>query len=218
MKRVERNKAVALRSTGMSIREIAKDLDVAKASVSVWVREIKLTNKQKQKITAKGVSVEVVERRRTTRLLRTEKRRDFVMQSAANMLGKLTKRDLWIAGTALYWGEGSKTNKGAARVANSDPAVIALMMRYFRVVCGVSEAKFRGHVHTFSHLNADRAEQYWSEVSGIPRSQFYKTYVKSSVASKNKKDSLPYGTFDIYVNDTKLFLTIMGWIKKLSSA
>ena len=31
----------------------------------------------------------------------------------------------------------------------------------------------------------------------------------------DKKDSLPYGTFQIYVHDIRLFTILMGWIGKL---
>jgi hypothetical protein len=103
-----------------------------------------------------------------------------------------------------------------ARIANSDPGIIRIMMRFFREICLVPEKKFRGSIHTYSHLNAQAAEQYWSKVSGIPRSQFYKTYCKPSIASKSKMDSLPYGTFEIYVCDTVLFYQIKGWIEGLN--
>jgi hypothetical protein len=89
------------------------------------------------------------------------------------------------------------------------------MMRFFKEVCKVPDEKFRGHVHTFSHLNAETAEKYWSEISGIPINQFYKTYSKPSIASLHKKDNLPYGTFQIYVCKTEIFLRIMGWIAGL---
>ena len=79
----------------------------------------------------------------------------------------------------------------------------------------VEDKKFRGHIHIHSHLDVKKAEQYWSRVSTIPRSQFYKTYTKPSIASKGKKDNLPYGTFDIYVNNTKLFLQIIAQIEKI---
>ncbi len=114
----------------------------------------------------------------------------------------------------LYLAEGGKT-KRITRIANSDPAVIQIMMRFFREICGVAESKFQGHIHTFTHADIKKTEKYWSEITGISRKQFYKTYTKPSVASLQKRQTLPYGTFDIYVCDTKLFLTIMGWIEKI---
>ena len=36
-----------------------------------------------------------------------------------------------------------------------------------------------------------KTEKYWSKVSGIPRNQFFKTYVKPSSASLHKRNTLP---------------------------
>lgn len=197
------------------MNEIVRELKVSKASVSLWVRDILLTPSQREKLTARGFSVDVVEKRRITRIARTHQARVVLMKKAGEDLQSLPPRDLWLVGIALYWGEGGKTHRGMARISNSDPAIVQIMMRFFREICSVPEGKFRGHIHTFSHLNAQKAEKYWSQISGIPRRQFYKTYVKKSVASKNKRDTLPYGTFQIYVCDTKLFFKIIGWIERI---
>jgi len=102
-----------------------------------------------------------------------------------------------------------------AKLANSDPEIIKIMMRFFREICNVPENKFNGHIHTFAHANINKTEKYWSKITRIPKKQFYKTYIKPSSASLQKRNTLPFGTFDIYVCDTKLFLTIIGWIEKI---
>ena len=215
MKLDEKKKAIQMREQGESIKVIAHKIGVAVSSVSLWVRDIQLTSGQRERLTLRGYSVDAIEKRRLVRIGRTRQRRQDLMDTAGKMIRNISRRDLWLIGVALYWGEGGKAYHGAARISNSDPAVIQIMMRFFREVCKVPQEKFNGHVHTFSHLNAAAAEQYWSSISGIPRSKFYKTYSKPSVASKHKKDSLPYGTFQIYVNDTKLFFTIIGWIERI---
>ena len=214
MKRAERDKAIVLRKGGVSMREIARTLNVSKASVSFWVRDIPLTSAQRQRLTLNGYSVDAVEKRRQRRLENTRLQRVAIMQEAAKNLGTLSDRALWLIGIALYWGEGGKT-KTAVRLSNSDPGVIKVMMKFFRIICDVPEEKFRGHVHTFSHLNVESAERYWSKISNIPRRQFYKTYSKPSIASKNKRNTLPYGTFQIYVHDTRLYFKMMGWIERM---
>lgn len=216
MKRIEKDQARSLRKKGHSMNEIASLLSVSKASVSLWVGDIPLSEGQRGKLNARGFSVDAIEKRRINRIENTRQKHRRIIDSAKERIPALTRNQLFLVGVALYWGEGGKTAKGMARIANADPAVIKFMMRFFREMCEVSEERFRGHVHTFSHLNAKRAEEYWSEVSGIPVKQFYKTYSKPSIASKGKKDSLPFGTFQIYVCDTELFLRIMGWIERLS--
>lgn len=216
MKKEEQNHARLLRMSGMSLNDIVREVGVSKASVSLWVRDIILSDQQKKKLSTHGRSIESVEKRRVNRINNTLKRHRVIIDVAKENIPTLSKHELLLVGAALYWGEGGKTNTGMARISNADPKVIQFMMRFFKEICGVPPKKFRGHVHTFSHLNAESAERYWSRISGIPRQQFYKTYSKPSIASKGKKDSLPYGTFQIYVCDTTIFLTIKGWIEKLS--
>lgn len=217
MKTEEKKKAITLRESGLSLNEIVRDLKVAKSSVSLWVRDVKLTPTQLGVLNSKGFSVGVIENRRETRLLNEKNKRQAVMEKAGEDFKLLSKSDLKVIGCMLYWAEGGKTQRGSVRFANSDPAMIKIMMRFFREICKVPESRFRGHIHTFSHLNRIHAEKYWASISQISRSQFFRTYVKKSIASQNKKDSLPFGTFDIYVCDTNLFLTIMGWIAKIKN-
>ncbi len=215
MKEKEKQNARRLREKGESIKSIAISLHVAKSSVSIWVRDIILTKKQRETLSEKGVRKEVVEKRRTSRLANEQKKREEVMLLAGKDIIKISKHELRLIGLCLYWGEGGKTNHGVARISNSDPAVIQVMMRFFREVCFVKDENFRGHIHTYSHLNAQEAEIYWSKIAGISRKQLYKTYIKKSISSQGKRDKLPFGTFEIYVCNTKLFLSIMGQIEKL---
>ncbi len=215
MKLQERNKAISLRKRGLTINEIVAETNFSKASISTWVRHVELTEKQKQRISQKGRSLRSVELRRKSRLVNEQNKRNIIRDMAKGEILGLTQRDLLFIGAMLYLGEGSKKSKGRAAIANSDPTVIQIMIRFFKEVCGVPHEKLRGHIHIHSHLNIKKSEMYWSLVSQIPIKKFYKTYSKKSIASLNKKDNLPYGTFELSVNDTKLFLRIMGWIEKI---
>lgn len=215
MKLAEKEKARSLRKEGYSINQIVKEIGATKSSVSVWVRDIILTHTQKKKLSENGRSVESVERRRIARLANEQAKRQIIFDNAKKDYKSISQEELKLIGIILYLGEGGKTERGTVRLSNADPAVIKIMMRFFREVCHVSENKFRGNVHTFSHADIEKTEKYWSKVCGIPRSQFQKTYIKNSSASFQKRQTLPYGTFTINVCDTRLFLTIMGWIEKI---
>ncbi len=215
MKTVEKTRARALRKKGYSINQIVKEAGFTKSSVSLWVRDIVLTKAQKKKLSEKGRSVESVERRRIIRLFNEQAKRQIVFDEAKKDYSSISQEELKLIGIILYLGEGAKSTRGMARLANSDPAVIKIMMRFFREICKVEESKFRGHIHTFSHSDIERTERYWSKITGIPRQQFFKTYTKPSAASLQKRDKLPFGTLDVSVCDTKLFLTITGWIDKI---
>jgi hypothetical protein len=92
------------------------------------------------------------------------------------------------------------------------------MMAFFRRVCNVPESKFRGYIHIHPHLDHIKAEEYWSSVSRIPITQFYKTYRKPNKSSQGKRNSLPFGVFDIYIMDINLFLNITGWARGIFSS
>jgi hypothetical protein len=215
MKIVEKEKARALRKKGYSINQIVKEARLSKASVSVWVRDIVLTKKQKQGLSERGRSVKSIEKRRLIRLFNEQTKRQIIMDRAKKDFTHISLEQLKLIGIILYLGEGGKTRRGMVRLSNSDPLVIKIMMRFFREICNVQKSKFRGGVHTFTHTDLKKTVKYWSKISQIPKKQFYKTYVKPSSASLQKRNTLPFGTFDIYVCDTRLFLTIMGWIEKI---
>lgn len=214
MKVKEREEARRLRKEGYSIAEIVKKTKSAKGSVSLWVRDIILTESQKNKISKNGRSFNSIEKRRRSRLENENKKIEFAIKNAKKDLISLNKKDLMMIGISLYIGEGSKTKKGTLSVTNSDPSVIMIMLRFFREVCGVPENKFRCHIHTFEGNNIEETEKYWEGVTKIPRKQFYKTYAKASISSLSKRKTLSFGTLDLSVNDTQLFLRVMGWIEK----
>lgn len=217
MKSSEKIAARALRAQGFSIKDIVSEIGVAKSSVSLWVRDIVLTSEQQQTLSAKGISKEIIERRRLTRLTRAEAKREVARSAAQQEIRSISDRELWIIGVMLYWGEGGKT-QNMARFSNSDPRMITVMMRFFRKICAVPEEKFRCHIHIHPHLDHLEAERYWSAITGVPLTQFYKTYRKMNPSSKHKRDTLPYGTLDVYVCSIALFLKLQGWTNGVVAA
>ncbi len=217
MKVKEKGLAIEYRKNGSSINQIAKKLKVSKASVSLWVRKIKISVNFLKALSERGSQIEVIEKRRETRLRNENNRRQIIIDKAKRDIDKISAKELLLIGAMLYWAEGSKTRRGVVEFSNGDPLMIRLMMKFFRKLCNVQEDKFRGYIHIHPHLDSKQAEAYWSNVSQIPLRQFYKTYKNKNKSSKNKKDSLPYGTFGIYVCNTELFLKIKGWTEKIVS-
>ena len=217
MKTEEKQKAIELRMKGLSLREIVKELGVSKGSVSLWVRDVKLSKKKQLQLSKNSFSFVAIEKRRQSRLCNERNKRDVIIKKAEEDFDNISDKELKILGTMLYWAEGGKTVRGMVRFSNSNPEMIKVMMCFFRKICLVPEGKFKGHIHTHSKSNVCEAEEYWSGVTKIPKGQFFKTYFKQSSSSQNKRKTLPYGTFDIYICDTKLFLTIMGWLNKISN-
>jgi hypothetical protein len=217
MKTEEKKIARQFRGEGLSLKEIVKKTGFSKSSVSFWVRDIELTIAQKNELSSKGLKKEIVEKRRKTRIDNENKRRQIIIDAATKEIpNDISQRELWLIGLCLYWGEGAKTLRSGVQFSNSDPLMVKVMMKFFKKICKIPLNKFRGHIHLHPHLNSVSAIKYWHKVSGIPISQFYKTTKQQNRASKNKKDSLPFGTFNIQICNTELFLRIKGWTSGLS--
>ena len=202
-----------LRKQGFSLNEIREKTGFTKSSISLWVRDVELNESQKKELSKKGYTNKLIEKRRTTRLINEDNRRQVIIDGAAKEIDNISEKELWLIGVSLYWGEGAKTLRSGLHFSNSNPDMIRVIMEFFRRICLVPENKFRGNIHIHQHLDCKKAEKYWSSISGIPLNQFYKAYRKPSKSSQSKKDNLPFGTFDIYVCNTKLFLKIKGWIE-----
>lgn len=193
---------------------IAEELGVAKSTVSYWVRDIVLDKQLLETLKANSHSRQTIEKRRSSRMQRHSDERQKIYNQALKEAQTHIKNPLWCTAVSLYWGEGGKTQR-TIRIANSDPAVIVIMTKFFREFCQVPLEKMRGHIHAFPDTNIQNAIKYWSKISGIPKAQFFKTYVKNSAASKQNKKTLPNGTFQVYVHDFRLFIKMMAWIDYL---
>ena len=215
MKARERNMARRLRSRGWSIRAIAKHIKCSKSSISKWVRDISLTTEQIERLKSiqdKG-RAKAANHPNSPKHVWARIREDIIDSAAQEIPQKYSLYILKIIGSGLYWAEGAKADRNTVNFSNTDPYMVDLMMQFFRKVCKVPEVKFRGAVHIHPHLDLLKAESFWSRISGIPLKQFHTAQLAVSRASKNKRDTLPLGTFRIVISDTRLQSKIKGWIK-----
>jgi len=210
MKLKEKIKAIRLRKMGKSYGEILKKVDVSRGTLSVWLRDIKLTSKQKEglyktlrrKNAYKGAKAQQEKRIKRTKQIVIEARKE---------VKDLTKNPLFLAGLMLYWAEGDKSDeREKVKFSNSDPSMIMFMMEWFRKICKVPENKFRIclHIHEL-HCRKD-IKEYWSRIAGVPFSQFHKTQIKPT-SLKQRKNKLYNGTCAVTIYDKDLFRRIKGW-------
>ena len=214
MKAKERKFARKLRRTGWSVRAIAQRTGCSKSSISTWVQDIPLTSQQiaQLKSNQDRGRAKAANHPNSPKQVWSKIRSDIMQSAAKEISSTLSPYALKIVGTMLYWAEGYKLGNNIVNFSNSDPTLICLMMCYFRNVCKVPESKFRGAIHIHPHLNKEVALRYWSKISGIPLEQFHKVQTGVSRASKGKRDTLPLGTFNIVISDTRLKSRIKGWI------
>lgn len=147
-------------------------------------------------------------------------RKSAIFEMARKDVNGVSKRDLMLVGIAIYWAEGYKTDIARdVEIVNSDPAMIRLMMRWFREICNVPESKFKIRIQIHNAANIKEGIKFWSSNTGVPQNQFTKSYIKISPSSKRKTGNKhPYGICHIRIADTYLLMKIKGWINGLSGA
>jgi len=209
MKLEEKNKAIELRKSGKSYSDILKVVSVSKSTLSLWLRDVELTTQQKEELLigrekSRCASAQAKKQRR---IGLTEK----IVADSKKEVSILLKNPLFLSGLMLYWAEGDKAEKWEmVKFSNSDPMMIKIMMRWFREACEVREEKFRVCVHMHALHCRKNIEKYWSEITGVSTSQFYKSQVKPT-SLRQRKNKLYDGTCAISVGSKNLFRKIRGW-------
>jgi len=212
--------AIQMRKQGKTYNEINSLLSVPKSTLSGWFKELKISPIIKMRLWTNSQRkwAQSITNYNKRRALDVFNRNNEIQQRISKEIGKLTKRELMLIGIALYWAEGNRKDRWRIRFSNSDPAIIAIMMDFFRRVCKVKEDRFTAKIHIYPNISERKAKGFWSGVSGIPLRQFRKSLLVISKSSKLRRppNTLPYGTMHIAISDVNLTNRIRGWILGLS--
>ena len=164
----ERQQARQLRRTGLPLGEIAVQLGVAKSSVSLWVRDVEFDAPVVRQVRGRRRDPNALQRRKQGEIER-------LLEEGRVRIGRLSEREFLVAGVALYAGEGAKRD-GSVVFANSDPRMVVFFCAWLRHFFEVDESRLRVRLYLHQGLDLAATIAYWSELTGIPVSQFVKPY------------------------------------------
>lgn len=196
-----------MRAQGMSYKEILRQVPAAKSSISLWCRDVPLTEAQRCELSSRWDT-----QRRGIKAIQKYywgKQQDAFYSGVA-MVKKIKKHE-FIAGLMLYWAEGNK--KVHCGLSNSDERVIVFMIRWFRDYYEIPAEKISIHLHLHSGQNEENMKKYWSQITGIPRANFIKSFIKPE-GSGYRKNTLYHGTVRIQPRgaSTYLLYRVLGGI------
>ena len=201
-----RLKARRLRSLGASLNSIAVRLQIAKSTASLWLRDSKLTEKQRAKLSRQQYT-QSVSAARAGALKRTQR-----WQREAEVLWRKYKKEpLFLLGIGLYWGEGARTQKYLS-LSNNDPGLARVWLRW------CSHYLPRGlkqHVRILAHADVDsfRARRYWARIT---RHAIVKHVTRLPTRGHGKpKKIAPYGTVEMRLGkgSAEWSTKMLVWIK-----
>lgn len=210
-----RQRAVAMRLDGRSYREITEALDVAKSSLSLWLRDVPMTEEHRRALQQRRAGAGA-KRAASLKARRVASERR-VKREAAQQIGALSGRELFIAGVVAYWAEGRKSKPwsrgGQVDFVNSDATMIRLFLRWLELL-GVPRQGLVLRVAIHERADVAGAERFWSRVTGIPLDQFRRATLKRHNPKTIRKNVGPdyVGCLTITVRrSTDLYRRIAGW-------
>lgn len=210
--------AQKLRHEGESIKNIANKIGVSTSTVSLWSRDIRLTKEQILQLEKNsrdpfyGRRLTYSQKQQNARITKENR----IINDSKKLVGRLTQRDLFIAGTALYWAEGFKKDKMVG-FANTDPEMIRFFLNWVKnsLEADSKLIKLRVGINEHHRYREKEIQEYWSKITEIPFSSFYKPYYQKVIWKKEYEHPEEYfGTLRIRIlKSTDLLRKIRGLIE-----
>lgn len=207
----DRQLALALRKEGKSYSQIKSIIGVSKSTLSYWLRDLPLSKEKIREL--RDWNQQRIERYRQTRLRKKENRLKDTYVRQKSVIFPLSKRDLFIAGLFLYWGEGSKTRMTDLQVANTDPAVPKFFIFWATRLLKLDKSKIRVHLHLYSDMDIEEEFDFWSKALNIPKTQFTKPYIKRNSSELINRGTFGHGTCTIRIGSVRVVEEVLMGLK-----
>lgn len=185
-----RQLARELRSDGLLLREIGGIVGVSAGTVHRWVRDLPVPRAARP-----GGDPEHMHRMRRAHwdrvLAEREVERAAVQRAAAGAVPPLTPPVLRLLASVAYWCEGTKSKSWrraeSVKFINSDPGLVLLFLAFLRQE-GIRDERLRVAVSIHEDADVVGAQQYWSDLLGVPVERFQPPWLKRHNASTSRKN------------------------------
>jgi transposase len=221
-KKHRKSLAIDLRTKGFSYSEIVKEISVPKATLSYWLKKLKLTEPQLEKLKNRRLKTALANsQKRTSKITEEiEKIKNF----SAKDIKKISKRELWLMGIALYWRErflfGNESDlKKGVRFTSSDPFILRLFLRWLKEIGKLENKEIDFDIFAKKDSENPTAQiiQHWARVTGFTEHNFRHIYFQKKRRRRSKKkisSKNEFGFLRVRVKASSMLARqIAGWIK-----
>ena len=210
----ERRKAIKLRKQGKSYSQIKREVDVSKSTLSLWLRNLPLSKEQIRKLRDLN-EVRIEKYRQTMRRKREKRLKNYYRKQKSKWL-PLSRKELFLAGLFLYWGEGNKAARNTVSINNTDPKAVRFALHWMLKGIGIPKNKIRVVLHLYSDMDVEREVDFWSKKLNIEKVKFSKPYIKESKRKSVDHKGFGHGTCGLVVHDTVIKENILMAIEAVS--
>ena len=184
----EKERAIELRKKGYSYNEILKEVNVAKSSLSLWLKDTPLTSQEKlvlRKRKTGAISrgrIKAAASHRRNRLIREH---GFLIE-AQELFTRYKHTPLFHIGITLYWAEGAKRNNQFLFI-NSDEEMILVMVEWLERFLGYSRMNMRFRLYIHKPYAHENLEMFWMKYLHVTSEQSVKTIYKPTSLGIKKR-------------------------------
>jgi len=199
----DKSKAIELRKRGMSYSQIKAKLGISKSTLSGWLYDLPLSEKRIREL--RDFSPMRIERCRNTKMKKRQTRLDSVYELVSKDIGKLSKKDLFLSGLFLYWGEGTKVNRYSTAFTNTDPLMVKFFVKWVTTCFDINKSELTVLLHLYTDMNIKEVTNFWSKELDIPFNQFKRPYIKESkLSGLTYKGGFGKGTCNVRIGGRNL--------------
>jgi hypothetical protein len=203
-----KKKAVAFRKQGLSYKEIKEKIGAPKSTLSAWLKSVPLKPEYRERLYTKQIQI-LSRGSQSQKERRAREVKEIIDKAKQEINTPLSEQSFKLFGAALYWGEGTKGNM--LQVTNSDPRLILFMVNWIEKIFSIKRKFLKARLNIYPQQNEREIKRFWSDLTGIPTSNFGKSYVKP-LSSGYKKNNLYYGTIRIEVPKSGNYIhEVYGW-------
>jgi len=212
-RRKDKEKVFLLRQKGASYSEIRQKLNVPKSTLSYWLRDYPLSPERIREL--RDNNPQRIEKFRNTMRKKQEEKFKEAYKKVSRDIGRINKRELFIAGLFLYWAEGGKTANSQIYLGNTDPSMICFFIGWLNLL-GIEKNNLKIRLQLYSDMDVKKETEFWSNTINISKKQFRKPYIK-----KSRQEDISYkirynhGTCNIIFGSKAMSDYVLAGIKKL---
>ncbi len=209
----DREKAIELRLQGKSYSEIKRKLGLNKSTLSGWLTSYPLSQEQAEKI--KNDRPRWIENFRNTMAKKRSKLNELAYDEEKKFWLPLTPREVLLAGTFLYWGEGTKAGSSHVVISNTNPKVIQFSLYWLKHSLNIDQSKIYVRLHLYSDMNIQQETDYWAKLLNLPKENFKAPYIKKSQRNGLTYKSFGHGTCNLLYLNVRIKRKIMKSIEAI---
>jgi len=184
-----KEKATNLRKRGFSMGKIEHSLGIPRSTLSGWLKNVKLSKKQKklllqaQKnglVSAREKAAQWHHKEKVERFLKTERK----VEQTLKKVSRDDKIILDLTLAILYMGEGFKKTIGTG-IGNSDPLILKFFITALQKNYQFDKFQIKCELHLRVDQNPERIKRFWARKLELPLKNFtYITVDKRTNGSK----------------------------------